>query len=77
MRDVIDPLSELFIVRREAIDPDSLRPSRLNIPREIVVRFPHLNATEIPLRKLVLHGTKPHSPGTDRWRLTAEGGLPQ
>ncbi len=63
-RDVTDRLREYFIIRREAIDPDSSR-------------FPHLNATEIPFCTLVPHGAQPHSPGRGRWALTAERGLQQ
>ena len=62
MRNVTDPLSKFFIVRREAIGPDSSR-------------FPHLDATEIPLFMLVPHGAQPHSPGRGRWALTAKRGL--
>ncbi len=50
MRDVTDPLSELIIVRREAIGPDSSRVT-------------HFTATEIPLFMVVPHGAQPHSPG--------------
>ncbi len=59
-----DRLSEFFIVRREAIDPDSSR-------------VPRLNATEIPFCTLVPHGAQPHGPGRGRWALTAERGLQQ
>ena len=64
MRDVTDRLSEFFIARREAIDPDSLR-------------LRHLDATEIPFGMSVPHGAQPHSPGRGRGALTAEGGLQQ
>ncbi len=48
LRNVSDPLSGFFLVRREAIDPDRLQPRGFKILFEILVRNPHLAVTEIP-----------------------------
>ena len=48
LRNVTDALSGFFLVRRDAINLDSLRPQGFKILLEILVRFPHLSVTEIP-----------------------------
>src|SRR5919197_5533050 len=48
--EVCDPLSGFFLVRREAIDPDRLRPRGFKILLEILVRFPHLRVREVPFQ---------------------------
>jgi dolichol-phosphate mannosyltransferase len=45
---VSDPLTGFFLVRRDAVDPDRLRPRGFKILLEILVRFPELRVTEIP-----------------------------
>ena len=47
---VTDALSGYFLVRRETIDPDRLRPRGFKILLEILVRFPHLITSEVPFR---------------------------
>jgi glycosyltransferase involved in cell wall biosynthesis len=47
---VSDPLSGFFLLRREAVDPDRLRPRGFKILLEILIRFPHLAVSEVPFR---------------------------
>jgi putative flippase GtrA len=46
---VTDPMSGCFIVRRDAVDPDRLRPRGFKILLEILVRTPGLRVSEVPL----------------------------
>ena len=46
---VTDPMSGCFIVRREAVDLDRLRPRGFKILLEILVRTPGLRVSEVPL----------------------------
>jgi dolichol-phosphate mannosyltransferase len=46
---VSDPMSGCFIVRREAVDLDCLRPRGFKILLEILVRTPGLRVSEVPL----------------------------
>ena len=46
---VSDPMSGCFIVRREAVDLDRLRPRGFKILLEILVRTPGLRVSEVPL----------------------------
>ncbi len=45
---VSDPMSGCFIVRREAVDLDCLRPRGFKILLEILVRTPGLRVSEVP-----------------------------
>ena len=45
---VSDPLTGFFLFRRDAVDPDRLRPRGFKILLEILVRFPELRVEEIP-----------------------------
>jgi glycosyltransferase involved in cell wall biosynthesis len=45
---VSDPMSGCFLVRRDAIDPDVLRPHGFKILLEILVRTPKLRVSEVP-----------------------------
>ena len=47
LRDVSDPMSGFFLVRREALDLDALRPRGFKILLEILVRAPALRAAEV------------------------------
>ena len=47
LRDVHDPMSGFFLVRREALQLDGLRPRGFKILLEILVRHPHLRAAEV------------------------------
>ncbi|MEA2449204.1 MAG: hypothetical protein QOG63_1136 [Thermoleophilaceae bacterium] len=48
LRGVSDPMSGFFMVRREAVDLDSLRPQGFKILLEILVRTPGLRKAEVP-----------------------------
>jgi dolichol-phosphate mannosyltransferase len=48
LRQVTDPLSGFFLVRREALSLDLLRPRGFKILLEILVRTPHLRIAEVP-----------------------------
>ncbi len=50
LRSLTDPLSGYFLVRREVVDPDGLRPRGFKILLEILLRSPHLRVAEIPFR---------------------------
>lgn len=47
LSNVSDPLTGLFLVRREAVDPEVLRPDGFKILLEILVRCPDLRVSEI------------------------------
>jgi glycosyltransferase involved in cell wall biosynthesis len=48
LRSISDPLSGFFLVRREALDVERLRPRGFKILLEILVRTRHLRASEVP-----------------------------
>jgi glycosyltransferase involved in cell wall biosynthesis len=50
LRKVSDPLSGYFLVRRESVDPERLRPRGFKILLEILVRNPHLSVSQIPFQ---------------------------
>jgi dolichol-phosphate mannosyltransferase len=50
LRKVSDPLSGYFLVRREAIDLDTLHPKGFKILLEILVRTPGLRVSEVPFQ---------------------------
>ena len=50
LRDVTDPLTGFFLVRRDALDLNALRPNGFKILLEILVRSPRLAVSEIPFR---------------------------
>lgn len=50
LRDISDPLSGFFVVRRSAIDPSVLRPSGFKVLLEILVCQEALTVREVPLR---------------------------
>lgn len=47
LKNVSDPLTGLFLVRRTAVDPDLLHPDGFKILLEILVRCPDLHVTEL------------------------------
>ena len=47
LREVSDPMSGFFLVRREAIAPDQLRPRGFKILLEILIRHPALRVAEV------------------------------
>lgn len=48
LRQITDPLTGFFLVRRDAIDPEELRPEGFKILLEVLVRSPRLRVSEIP-----------------------------
>ncbi len=48
LRQLTDPLTGFFLVKRESLVPDSLRPEGFKILLEILVRTPHLRLAELP-----------------------------
>lgn len=48
LRRLTDPLTGFFLVKREALVPDSLRPEGFKILLEILIRTPHLRVAELP-----------------------------
>jgi len=55
LRQVSDPLSGYFLVRREALEADRLRPKGFKILLEMLVRFPHLRVSEVPFSFQLRH----------------------
>ena len=55
LRNVSDPLSGFFLVRKAAIDLDKLRPRGFKILLEIIVRSPALRVAEVPFQFGVRH----------------------
>lgn len=47
LKDVSDPLTGFFLVRRSAVDPANLQPEGFKILLEILVRHPELHVTEL------------------------------
>jgi dolichol-phosphate mannosyltransferase len=47
LRGVADPMSGFFLVRRDAIDPDALRPRGFKILLELLIRNPGLRCAEV------------------------------
>ncbi|MCL4488813.1 MAG: glycosyltransferase family 2 protein [Chloroflexi bacterium] len=58
LRKVQDPLTGFFLVRRQAIDVDRLRPQGFKILLEILVRFPGLKVGQIPFEFGARHAGK-------------------
>lgn len=56
LRGVTDPMSGFFLVRREAVDLDALRPRGFKILLEIIGRTPDLRLSEAPFRFGARHG---------------------
>jgi dolichol-phosphate mannosyltransferase len=50
LKNVTDPLSGFFIVRRSTMDLDTLRPDGFKILLEILVQFPNLLVAELPIQ---------------------------
>ena len=48
LHDLTDPMSGFFMVRRAAVDLDTLQPNGFKILLEIVVRTPALRVAEVP-----------------------------
>ncbi|HEX6386359.1 MAG TPA: glycosyltransferase family 2 protein [Anaerolineae bacterium] len=47
LKNASDPLTGLFLIRRQAVDADLLRPDGFKILLEILVRCPHLHVSEV------------------------------
>ncbi len=50
LRNVTDPLTGFFILRRAAVNPDDLHPDGFKILLEILVSHPNLTVSEIPIQ---------------------------
>jgi dolichol-phosphate mannosyltransferase len=50
LRGVSDPLTGFFVVRRDTVEIDRLRPRGFKILLEILVRCPHIRVAEVPFR---------------------------
>jgi dolichol-phosphate mannosyltransferase len=50
LRNVTDPMSGFFLVRREAVNLDALQPNGFKILLEIIGRSPGLRTTEVPFQ---------------------------
>jgi dolichol-phosphate mannosyltransferase len=50
LRKITDPLSGFFIARRAALNLDALRPDGFKILLEILIRFPDLRVSEMPIQ---------------------------
>jgi dolichol-phosphate mannosyltransferase len=48
LKGVTDPMSGFFAVRREAIDPEKMRPRGFKLLLELLLRHPQLKTTEVP-----------------------------
>ena len=48
LRTLSDPMSGFFLLRRELVDPETLRPLGFKILLEIIVRTPNLRIAEVP-----------------------------
>jgi glycosyltransferase involved in cell wall biosynthesis len=76
LRDVTDPMSGFFLVRRSAVDVDALRPDGFKILLEILVRGRPLRTTEVPFAFGVRHSGDSKASATEGarylrqlWRL--------
>lgn len=50
LRNVTDPLTGFFMIRRATVDPEELKPQGFNILLEILVSHPHLKVAEVPVQ---------------------------
>ncbi len=48
LRQVTDPLTGFFLVKRKSIDPENLQPEGFKILLEILIRSPRLSISEVP-----------------------------
>ncbi len=55
LRALSDPMSGFFLLRRDLVDPDNLRPIGFKILLEIIVRNPDLRVAEVPYTFGVRH----------------------
>jgi dolichol-phosphate mannosyltransferase len=55
LRNVTDPMSGFFLIRRDALDLEALRPCGFKILLEIIGRTPGLRTTEVPFQFGIRH----------------------
>lgn len=58
VREVTDPMSGFFLVKRDAVDPDQLHPHGFKILLEILIRTPGLRVSEVPFEFAQRHSGK-------------------
>lgn len=68
LRKVQDPLTGFFLVRREAVDVNTLRPRGFKILLEILVRFPGLRVGELPFEFGARHAGKSKASAQEVWK---------
>jgi dolichol-phosphate mannosyltransferase len=56
LRQLTDPLTGFFLVRREVLNPDDLKPEGFKILLEVLVRTPGLRVAEVPFQFGERHG---------------------
>lgn len=69
LRDLSDPLTGFFLVRRDAVDCNALRPEGFKILLELLVRTPALTVAEIPFEFGKRHSGTSKASGTEMMRL--------
>jgi len=69
LRALSDPLTGFFVVRRDAVDPDGLRPEGFKILLELVVRTPTLSVAEVPFEFGKRLSGSSKASGTEMFRL--------
>jgi dolichol-phosphate mannosyltransferase len=83
LRRVSDPLSGFFLLRRDAVDLDCLRPQGFKILLEIVIRTPGLRVSEVPFHFGQRHAGETKASAREGLRYLSQlmrlrlGGIPQ
>jgi dolichol-phosphate mannosyltransferase len=72
LRGVTDPMSGFFLVRRDAVDLDRLRPIGFKILLEILVRTPGLRRAEVPFEFGDRHAGESKANGLEGVRFLAQ-----
>ncbi len=69
LRNVSDPLTGFFLLRRNRVAPDQLRPEGFKILLEILIRNPHLQVAEVPFEFGRRHSGKSKANSEEMLRL--------
>jgi dolichol-phosphate mannosyltransferase len=69
LREITDPLTGFFLVRRDLIDIDLLRPEGFKILLEVLVRSPHLQVAEVPFEFAKRHAGESKANSQEAIRL--------
>lgn len=67
LRHVTDPLTGFFLVRREKLDLDRLRPSGFKILLEMIVQFPNLKVSELGFEMATRHSGDSKASAREAW----------